>query len=291
MWHSACYKHSDGRLGCISCHDPHASPVEDARVDFYRSRCLTCHEERPCSTPEPVRRRTSAVDSCIECHMPPLSARDVPHTSQTDHRIRRHRDRPPPENEFREPRIVGARTDQLPQAEVDRAWGIWLGSLANDDAARAALERLSTIAALEGIDDETLLAAGTACRRLERNVEAERYWKRCLAANPESEAALFNLGQLYIAQRRWSEARDVWEKFLKVNPWFAEPYGRYAQVLEALGERDAAIAAARTGLERNPGLLPLRAWLAGACQTAGLEEEARMHRQIIEELATSGRMP
>ncbi len=58
-----CFKESDGRLRCSTCHDPHRTVSRDAV--HYVDRCLTCHGA-PDSTPCPV----SPQANCIECHMP-----------------------------------------------------------------------------------------------------------------------------------------------------------------------------------------------------------------------------
>src|SRR6266851_1714607 len=46
MHASRCY--SGAKLGCTSCHDPHAVPEPENRVDYYRRRCLACHTESSC---------------------------------------------------------------------------------------------------------------------------------------------------------------------------------------------------------------------------------------------------
>src|SRR5262249_52301432 len=56
---------------------------------YYRERCLQCHRQQGCSLPLDDRLRRSPGDSCIECHMPPYGAADIPHTASTDHRILR----------------------------------------------------------------------------------------------------------------------------------------------------------------------------------------------------------
>ena len=48
MQQSRCYISSQGKLGCISCHNPHHRPDENERVEFYRGRCLQCHESHGC---------------------------------------------------------------------------------------------------------------------------------------------------------------------------------------------------------------------------------------------------
>ena len=48
---SRCFIESKGRLGCISCHDPHRLPEPTTKVAYYRDRCLHCHEKKGCALP------------------------------------------------------------------------------------------------------------------------------------------------------------------------------------------------------------------------------------------------
>ena len=69
MHKSQCYIASQGRLGCISCHDPHKLPAPEQKSAYYRSRCLECHAEHGCSLPAPARLARSRDDDCTACHM------------------------------------------------------------------------------------------------------------------------------------------------------------------------------------------------------------------------------
>ena len=77
---SACSRNSSGTLWCGTCHNPH-EPLQS--VQYYRSRCLSCHTANfPASHP--------AKDTdCLGCHMPRRVAKDGGHTVFTDHRIQR----------------------------------------------------------------------------------------------------------------------------------------------------------------------------------------------------------
>jgi hypothetical protein len=73
---SACFRESQGRLSCLSCHSPHA-PLERRR-SAYDSVCKTCH-----STTRHVRSVMKL--SCTGCHMPEVNVRQG--LIFTNHRI------------------------------------------------------------------------------------------------------------------------------------------------------------------------------------------------------------
>jgi hypothetical protein len=61
---AACFRKSDGKLTCLTCHDPH-SPLNETAADYDR-RCSECHKA--------VRHRTAvAARSCVDCHMPQVT--------------------------------------------------------------------------------------------------------------------------------------------------------------------------------------------------------------------------
>lgn len=132
---SRCFAGSGGRLGCTSCHDPHAKPDPAEAAAHFRGRCLSCHESRGCSLPAPLRAANDG--SCIACHMPARDSSNVAHVAVTDHRIMRRPD-------AGGPRARSLAPGQLPlvpyrpgphapaAAERDRALAIALG----DECAR-----------------------------------------------------------------------------------------------------------------------------------------------------------
>jgi hypothetical protein len=68
---SACYRFSKGALRCSTCHDPHFTPAAAEAPEFYRSKCLTCHQSSSCALPLSERQHTQPiVDNCVACHMP-----------------------------------------------------------------------------------------------------------------------------------------------------------------------------------------------------------------------------
>ena len=86
---SRCAIASKGRLGCITCHDPHVQLRGAEAAKDFRERCLTCHTAESCRAPIAKRQSTSPPDSCVMCHMPKQALDNISHASATDHRIPR----------------------------------------------------------------------------------------------------------------------------------------------------------------------------------------------------------
>lgn len=84
---SKCYKATAGGLHCVSCHDPHTQLTPAAAFDFYRSRCLKCHNDQSCTLSRDKRLATSPPDDCVGCHMPKRTITTITHAALTDHTI------------------------------------------------------------------------------------------------------------------------------------------------------------------------------------------------------------
>lgn len=76
---SKCYTLGEGKMSCVTCHDPHrrASPDRSS----YETSCLKCHESES-ETRCPVAPRSG----CIDCHMPKVDSGQ--RVLFTDHWIR-----------------------------------------------------------------------------------------------------------------------------------------------------------------------------------------------------------
>jgi hypothetical protein len=240
MQESRCFQGSGGpgRLGCISCHNPHECVPPAQRVAYYRGRCLQCHERQGCSLPAAERLRHSAEDSCIDCHMPRYGASDIPHTAVANHRIPRGS---PASRGPRSSRDDNARrtSDAGPMPLVS-FYGVRKGmDQEQDNRNRAvALVRLALgkdLASIRAVpyalpalveavrrdpeDQVAREARGYALRLLGRAGEGLAEFEAVLAQAPHREPALVGAALLAEELGQAKAARDYWQRAVAANPW------------------------------------------------------------------------
>jgi hypothetical protein len=97
---SKCYLRTNGKMTCITCHDPHFEPTASEAPAYYRKKCLMCHTEQSCTVPLARRIRQSPPDDCITCHMPREKLRTISHSALTNHRIIAYQGEPFPNAAF-----------------------------------------------------------------------------------------------------------------------------------------------------------------------------------------------
>lgn len=297
MRSSRCFVASEGKLGCISCHDPHEHKSPEEREKSVRASCLKCHEKQGCSLPEPQRQAAPANDSCTYCHMPALSVKDVAHTSLTDHRILRRPDEAPPRAEPSSPAaltLFDQAESRLPPREVNRAKGLALADIAartNDQSLAIQAEELLvppnlTEATLEEImlaledDPRVLESLGSVYKMTERGESAVLVWQRALKISPRSESLAAKLAALYLERTDWDSARKNWMKAIEINPYVASYHGRLALTLSSIDLLDDASVAANDALKLDPTYVEMHDLLAKISRRQKREDDAKQEEEI-----------
>lgn len=290
---SRCFVESEGTLGCISCHDPHRLPDSDERVGFYRKRCLNCHSASgtECSEPEATRKESVADDSCIACHMPRLEASDVPHTSQTDHRVLK---RPQSARKGRQSQptsdghAVFLAGGKAPQWEIERAealmWSRQAEQSADQRLAMQAFPKLLEIRRQAPDDVEVRDAAIYLTAFLGNTQEAIRLGEETLKLAPRRESVFESLVLICEASGQPEAGLNYVEKQLALNPWRSESHLRHARFLARLRKNKAAIEAARAALKRNPLLKEARQLLVELLRQSGQSDEATKEESLLRKL-------
>jgi tetratricopeptide (TPR) repeat protein len=258
MHASRCFKQGqdEGRLSCVSCHDPHRRIAAAERVGFYRERCLACHDERDCAAP--ARQRQAKQDSCIDCHMQRYGAGDIPHTASTDHRILRHGRA---KAEASTPVVSGPgpplasyyrNRDGVTPEDDDRALALAVVRKAQRGANYAfesmpqALGHLDAALKRHPDDLDVLEARGYALGWRSRPAEALAAFEKVLEAAPRREAALRGAAAMAEALAKNDLAIKYWRSTVEANPVAPAYRGGLARMLirnqnwdEALREADA----------------------------------------------------
>jgi len=99
---SKCYRASQERLSCITCHDPHVEPTSEETPAYFNGKCLSCHTVQSCKLPMHLRQQSKPADNCIGCHMPKRDIQQISHSSATNHRIVARPDEPFPDITFQQ---------------------------------------------------------------------------------------------------------------------------------------------------------------------------------------------
>ena len=239
MYASRCFAESNGKLGCISCHDPHSLPTEEDRVAFYRDRCLACHNEAPCSVPLDVRHETTAEDSCIVCHMPNIDT-EVRHAASTDHSIPRQLQTG--RNEQTSQQLVAFPDNEVAKpTKRDRA--IALARLSNrekQDLDRATLQQATQWlrdAVRERPDDHEASEALVGMLLAKNDIDgALQVCRQVLARRPLREQTLSIAADIYAGTRNFGQAIPCLKQAIRVNPWMANYWFKLGQAYAATGQ-------------------------------------------------------
>ncbi len=297
---SRCFQESAGRMGCVSCHDPHEHRTGAPGAAHYQASCLKCHEDRGCALPEAQRLAAPANGSCVSCHMPPLAVQAVAHTSLIDHRILRNpkadratvRGGTPAPDELV---LFDNAAERLPRREVERATGMAMVEIANRTQQRvwaargerlivpAELAEAPLSAVLEALGDDVhaLEALGSSYALTEREAAAMVVWRHALRFAPRNESVRLKIAMRLHESQDWAGARDAFASLLEVNPHVAMYHGRYSHVLGNLQRLEEAIVPAKRALELDPTLTHIHEWLADLYQKLGREEDRQRELALL----------
>ncbi|MBM3999856.1 MAG: hypothetical protein FJ297_10015 [Planctomycetes bacterium] len=284
MMMSRCFRESDGRLGCISCHNPHERPSAEQRAVYYRERCLQCHADRGCSVAEETRQAPPASGSCVACHMPSEISSFIPHTAISDHRIfRDFRNRPskplPPVSLRERFAVFGIDGGSVSETDLRRARGVAMATEAvatgSIELARFAIRELDPVGAAATGDDIAVLDPLAACYMVVQDTERGiACWQRAVALQPDRGPSLRALALLSAANGDPRAFLEYADRMIAANPDLPEPHFMRARALQVLDRVPEAIASAQEALQRDPTAVPVRNWIVNIHRSAGNIEEA-----------------
>jgi hypothetical protein len=295
MRQSRCYQKSTepGKLGCVSCHDPHEVPAPDRAVAHYRAACLKCHGPDACSLPRPQRLARHKDDSCVACHMPPFGTANIAHVSATDHRIprkpaARKADRPPGlrMGEVRDLVSVydGRRGEDDPERERDWALAAALLTRRGREVAQPFLGELEAAAKRDPADLLVRAEYGLALVDAGKAATALPLFEDVLARRKDYGLGLLGRAIACSQLGKTRESLTSWRRLVELEPSHVGYRRGLLELLIRETRWKEAQQAAQSWVAADPGLPEARAVLRDVLLRLGRLDDAKEQDRIVNEL-------
>jgi Tetratricopeptide repeat len=260
---SRCWAASNGRLGCISCHNPHVQLHGDQAVSFFRDRCLSCHATGSCREPLVQRQATSPPDNCILCHMPKHPTENIGHSAVTDHRILRAPSEIPAALQSKSlPIPQDLISDTKPSARGQTQTDLRNLVLAYAQVAThypelgdKGLALLEQAAAALPADAEIQAAYGNVLRvaRPREEHRASEALQRAIDAGSKSAEVRAQLARLRVQQGQVTAAMELYRESIRIDPYLTPAYLDLAQIYLSLKDGKNALEVLDDVLKIDPG--------------------------------------
>ena len=286
---SKCYERSEGRLSCVSCHDPHQNIAAAEQAAHYRDRCLGCHETGDFEAVHEAAAVPSNPEDCVACHLPRRRTQDVVHAAMTDHLIRRRPGLNEPLSPLRETRPV---LGNLPFLEPSRApegperemYGPVAMIRASSGASTVATDRLEGMLAMvtpEPADPQLDLLRGQPGQR--RFAAAERTARAILDRYPDNRRAKEWLGLSLLTQGKDDEAIEKLSEAAKGDPGSPEVLYNLGLALLRKDRHEEALEHLQRAVALRPNMSPALYYAARTNASLNrIDEAIRGYQRVLE---------
>ncbi|MDG2220217.1 MAG: cytochrome c3 family protein [Rubripirellula sp.] len=286
---SKCYQQAES-LTCITCHDPHHTPQPGDTQAFYRSVCLSCHDDGACG--ESYQKRIDVANNdCSQCHMPAQDT-EVAHTAFHHHRIGIHDGT----NSGDEP-IVGLTSvlDVSRLSELDRRR---CEALAKFQVAQEQIENplfrdygIESAKVLIDVKNKgradadvntilAMLALAQGQPAISKDLASEVVSTENKPSRPRIES-LRLLGQLAYQRRDFKKAVEYYREVTKYQ---AEPFDYFQMGVaeQNSGDSASAVAALTTAVALAPNYVDAHQLLSAILRLQGRTLESARHADLAE---------
>jgi len=248
---SKCYRASQGKLSCITCHDPHVEPASAEAPAYFAGKCLNCHTNQSCKLPIATRMQQQPANNCIGCHMPKRDIQVISHSSATNHRIVARPDEPFPDVTFNQttaslPDLIHLNPAHAPnagQAEAPLPLLTLLqayGELAANSPEYVA-PYLKVLGQLEKTQPDDPLVQSSLGRKDLKNGDyqgAVSHLRRALDSRPPVATTYADLADALTHLGQTEEALPLIEKAIELNPF--DPTTRKMLVVQLIQTKQYA---------------------------------------------------
>ena len=257
LWQSRCKQASADKLWCGTCHKVHSPPIPQRSGEFFREKCLSCHQSGDCR--ERPKLRETRGDQCTSCHMPKAQSLEAEHSVFTDHSIpRRVLGQPVVTKTEAESELVSFWGDKAGPRELGLAYAQLGVRLQDRRQVVRAVELLKAAEAQGQGDGSVLLQLGYASDQLRKSDDAIAYYQRARQQDPSQTVASVNLANHLAMKGRTREAIVLWEEALSRNPGLESARINIATAYLQQGDPQSAEKTLRKALELNPALKSAR---------------------------------
>jgi tetratricopeptide repeat protein len=257
MTMSKCYRESNGRLSCVTCHDPHVQPISESAL-YFRDKCLGCHSAASCKLAPGARG-----NDCAGCHMPKQNVTQIAHSVLTDHRIVSRNGQSLPNEAFQRTteelpdlvhlnRIPGKK-DKVPSLTLLRAYGELVAS--QPQYGRRYVEVLQEAAKTDPDDSAVLSALAwieVGKNTPESNSKAMDYLGRAIRSGSQLATDFEKRAELLNQAGRAPEAIEVLKRGISVDPHYQRSYKALALLCISEKRYEEAVQAMRQELATFP---------------------------------------
>ena len=253
---SACFRKSNGRLQCTTCHNPHDIPRGPEAVKAYNGTCLGCHAA-PLRQAAGTGPHTAATD-CVACHMPKRRTSDVVHAVMTDHFIR-HR---PPAGDLRAQMPEPDGPDTVYRGEVvpyyprpfdrtpDNELYLALAQVRENNNSKKGIARFSAaVAKYRPRQPEFYSELADALLGQGNSRDAIPLYREATRRKPDSLAGLMGLGRALRKSGQLAEAAEAFRSATRALPGDGSAWLELGQIYLQQGRKAEAIPALEKSLE------------------------------------------
>jgi len=258
---SKCYRSSQGRMSCISCHDPHVQPTPSEAPGYFSRKCLACHTNQSCKIALQARMSRQPANDCTGCHMPKRDIQVISHSTATNHRILARTEEPFPDITFQQttaalPDLIdldpapAQRAASLPDLTLLQAYGE-LSAHKLEYVARY----VEVLARLEKSDPENALVQAAVGRRELKSgnfVSAAEHLQHAVDLGPPQATTCADLADALNHLERKSEAVTWLDKSIQLDPF--NPFTQRTLVARLIDLKQYA--RARAALEHYVEVFP-----------------------------------